>query len=69
MISIQVGLSVVSWGGVWKYEMSVSDWSSDVCSSDLGCEVIRINKRVFGGTPKNDFSVEFPYEAFLLISV
>ena len=33
------------------------------------CEVIRINKRVLGGTPENDFSVELPYKTFLLVSI
>ena len=28
-----------------------------------------MNKRVFGGTPKNDFSVEFPYKTSLLVSI
>src|SRR5881628_369645 len=36
------------------YEMSVSDWSSDVCSSDLGARCPPSRARRAGGTPSGD---------------
>src|SRR3546814_3199542 len=30
------------------YEMRISDWSSDVCSSDLGCRIIENRRRRSG---------------------
>src|SRR3546814_9207593 len=29
--------------------MRISDWSSDVCSSDLACDLVRVMLRIFAG--------------------
>src|SRR3546814_10006277 len=38
------------------YEMRISDWSSDVCSSDLRC----CRKLLFGAAVRNDQKVPVP---------
>ena len=60
----------------WEDEASLSSpILAEGCSSGCsiwwkgGCEVVGVDKGAFGGTPKNEFSVEFPYEAFLLVSI
>src|SRR3546814_4659030 len=41
------------------YEMRISDWSSDVCSSDLLCALLRIDGPLF-----LDLAKELPPEIF-----
>src|SRR3546814_1937644 len=47
------------------YEMRISDWSSDVCSSDLtygGLDILYNN--VGGSTPRDNLITEMPMEEF-----
>src|SRR3546814_8495850 len=54
------GVSVVSYFFFFKqktaYETRISDWSSDVCSSDLGPARGGTAKRNFGGSDDDDAS-------------
>src|SRR3546814_1430053 len=39
------------------YEMRISDWSSDVCSSDLVASQLQAEVRRLGGNPEDDSSL------------
>src|SRR3546814_13547028 len=42
------------------YEMRISDWSSDVCSSDLSVSPMRLNMRELNGEARRVLSLAWP---------